>query len=84
MSLYHAGICLLQELHEGGSVPMSFNAILEKHRKLAFSEADKGRRFERLMQGFLRTEPFYEKLFQTGWLWNEFPYFPTGIQPHLL
>jgi predicted helicase len=50
---------------------MSFQQILDKHRSLAFSERDKGSRFERLMQAYLRTDPQFH--FQEVWLWNEFP-----------
>ncbi|MDD4527545.1 MAG: DEAD/DEAH box helicase family protein, partial [Candidatus Margulisbacteria bacterium] len=53
---------------------MSFNKILEKHRNLAYSEANKGNRFERLMQGYLLTDPKYAYLFKKVWLWSEFPY----------
>lgn len=34
---------------------MSFQKILDKYRKIAFSERDKGDRFERLMQAYLQT-----------------------------
>ena len=53
---------------------MSFQRILEKYRTISFSEKDKGTRFERLMQAFLQTVPWYEGLLQHVWLWNEFPY----------
>jgi predicted helicase len=52
---------------------MSFNHILEKYRKAAFSERDKGDRFERLMQAYLKTDPTYNGRFRQVWLWNEFP-----------
>ena len=52
---------------------MSFDRILEKYRKLAFSERDKGDRFERLMQAYLQTDPKYAYRFKNVWLWNEFP-----------
>ncbi|MCL1911609.1 MAG: DEAD/DEAH box helicase family protein, partial [Leptospirales bacterium] len=52
---------------------MTFDAILEKYRKQSFSERDKGYRFERLMQSFLKTFPKYANLFTSIWLWNEFP-----------
>lgn len=52
---------------------MSFLKILEKYRKISFSERDKGDRFERLMQAYLRTDPKYAYLFKNVWLWNEFP-----------
>ena len=52
---------------------MSFNKILDKYRKISFSERDKGNRFERLMQAYLQTDPKYSYLFKKVWLWNEFP-----------
>ena len=52
---------------------MSFQKILDKYRKIAFSERDKGNRFERLMQAYLKTDPKYAFLFKNVWLWNEFP-----------
>ena len=51
----------------------SFNTILDKYRKISFSERDKGDRFERLMQAYLKTDPKYAYLFKSVWLWNEFP-----------
>ncbi|GFH63470.1 MAG: DNA primase, partial [Candidatus Desulfovibrio kirbyi] len=53
---------------------MSFQAILTKYRDISVSERDKGTRFERLMQAFLKTYPVYEGKFRQIWLWNEFPY----------
>jgi len=52
---------------------MSFDRILEKYRKLSFSERDKGDRFERLMQAYLQTDPKYAYRFKNVWLWSEFP-----------
>jgi len=52
---------------------MSFLKILEKYRKISFSERDKGDRFERLMQAYLLTDPQYANQFKNVWLWNEFP-----------
>jgi predicted helicase len=51
----------------------TFNDIIDKYRKYAFSERDKGTRFERLMKGYLKTDAFYENLFSEVWLWEEFP-----------
>jgi hypothetical protein len=34
---------------------MNFNQILDKYRKISFSQKDKGERFERLMQAYLLT-----------------------------
>lgn len=50
-----------------------FTRILEKYRKLSYSQRDKGDRFERLMQGYLQTDPMYASKFKNVWLWNEFP-----------
>lgn len=52
---------------------MSFKKILEKYRKISFSERDKGNRFERLIQTYLQTDPKYAHHFKKVWLWNEFP-----------
>ncbi|MEN9304604.1 MAG: hypothetical protein RL264_3033 [Bacteroidota bacterium] len=52
---------------------MSFKKILDKYRKISFSERDKGDRFERLMQAYLLTDPKYSYQFKKVWLWNEFP-----------
>jgi predicted helicase len=52
---------------------MNFPQVLAKYRKIAFSEHDKGERFERLMQAYLKTDPKYYCLFKNVWLWNEFP-----------
>lgn len=47
--------------------------VLNKYRKYAFSERDKGDRFERLMQRFLLTYQKYNGLFEKVWLWKDFP-----------
>lgn len=52
---------------------MSFKLILEKYRKISFSEKDKGERFERLMKAYLLTDPKYAYKFEKVWLWNKFP-----------
>jgi predicted helicase len=63
----------------------TFNKILDKYRKISFSEHDKGARFERLMQTYLQSDPRYAYLFKRVWLWNDFPgksnlgFFDTGI-----
>src|SRR3990172_3061695 len=51
----------------------TFNTLLNKYRKISFSERDKGDRFERLMQAYLLTDPKYIYKFKKVWLWNEFP-----------
>ncbi|WP_339812758.1 type ISP restriction/modification enzyme [uncultured Imperialibacter sp.] len=52
---------------------MTFNQVLDKYRKISFSERDKGDRFERLMQAYLQTDPRYAHKLKKVWLWNEFP-----------
>ena len=51
---------------------MSFQTILDHYRQHAFSERDKGARFERLMQAYLQTDRRYADQFRHVWLWNEF------------
>lgn len=50
-----------------------FNKILDKYRKISFSEKDKGERFERLMKAYLLTDRKYADNFKKVWLWAEFP-----------
>lgn len=50
---------------------MSFREILDKFRKYALSERDKGDKFEKLMQAYLQTDLKYATLFSTVWLWND-------------
>lgn len=52
----------------------TFTKILDKFRKESFSERDKGFRFERLMQAYLKTTTIYANLFDEVWLWSEFQY----------
>jgi len=52
---------------------MSFNTVLERYRKVAFSERDKGTRFECLMKAFLKTYPIYQTIIRQVYLWSEFP-----------
>ena len=51
-----------------------FAQILNKFRQDAFSERDKGYRFERLMKAYLKTTTLYANLFEEVWLWTEFPF----------
>lgn len=53
---------------------MHFHTVLDRHRKLSFSERDKGARFEQLMRGYLLTSPIYENEFDKVWLWEDFPF----------
>ena len=52
---------------------MKFHQVIDKYRKISFSEKDKGDRFERLMQAYLLSDPIYAPIFKNVWLWNEFP-----------
>lgn len=52
----------------------NFQKVINRYREQSHSEADKGKRFERLMQAMLRTLPPYCNELQQVWLWNEFPY----------
>lgn len=52
---------------------MTFKHVLEKYRKYAFSERDKGSRFERLMKAYLLTDPKWMAKFKEVWLWEDFP-----------
>lgn len=51
---------------------MTFKDIHTKYRTISFSERDKGDRFERLIQAYLKTDPKYAHQFEHVWLWNEF------------
>lgn len=53
---------------------MTFDNLLEKYRKTSYSERNKGTRFEKLMQGFMKTYPPYLGKFNEVWMWNEFPF----------
>ncbi|HPQ72225.1 MAG TPA: DEAD/DEAH box helicase family protein [bacterium] len=53
---------------------MLFDEILTKYRKIAFSERDKGARFERLMRLYLMTDKLYANYFTNVWLWSDFPF----------
>lgn len=47
--------------------------ILQEFRQEAESKRDLGDRFERLMQAYFRTDPYYQDLFSSVWLWMEYP-----------
>ena len=51
----------------------TFQSVLNTFRKYAFSERDKGDKFERLMQAYLQTDPQYAHRFKNVWMWNDFP-----------
>ncbi len=58
-----------------------FEKVINRYRNQSHSEADKGKRFERLMQAMLRTIPPYCDELQQVWLWSEFP-FHQSISQH--
>jgi predicted helicase len=51
---------------------MTFKDILTRFRKEAFTEKDKGTRFERLMRLWLLSDPRFNQLTDV-WLWEDFP-----------
>ena len=53
---------------------MNFRDILTKFRQTAFSERDKGNKFEELMKRYLISDPTYNSVINTVYLWNEFPF----------
>ena len=53
---------------------LPFHKVLNKYRQESFSERDKGNRFERLIQAYLKTDPRYTSMLSEVWLWNEFPF----------
>lgn len=52
---------------------MTFQSLLEKYRTYAFSERDKGARFEHLMQAWLKTDPLFKDRLSHVWMWEDFP-----------
>ncbi len=53
---------------------MNFEKVLSSYRKTAYSQRDKGARFETLMKHYLLTSPLHKRDVKEVWLWNEFPY----------
>lgn len=54
-------------------VTTSIYEVLDHLRASALSEADKGAKFERLVQSYLRTDPVWTDQFSQVWLWGEWP-----------
>ena len=52
----------------------TFASLLRDIRKAAYSEKDKGTRFERLIKNYLQTSTKYAVQLKTVWLWEQFPY----------
>jgi predicted helicase len=52
-------------------VARTIYSLLTEIRETSFSEREKGDRFERLMQAYLRTEPRYVECYSDVWRWSE-------------
>lgn len=52
---------------------MTLPKELYNYHSIFFSERDKVERFERLIQTYLQTDPYYKSIFKEVWMWNEFP-----------
>jgi len=48
--------------------------ILQRYRKNAQSNVHLGMQFERLIQGYLKTDKLYANKFKEVWVWSEFPF----------
>lgn len=55
------------------SINNYFFNILKNYQKQAFSQRDKGNKFETLIQAYLQTDPLYKDQFEKVWLWSDFP-----------
>ena len=51
----------------------TFGDVLDEIRADATSEADKGRRFERLVKRYFQQDALYSRTFSNVWLWSEWP-----------
>lgn len=51
----------------------SIFSVLDHLRASALSEADKGTKFERLVQSYLRTDPLFVDQYSDVWMWGEWP-----------
>lgn len=51
----------------------TIHSILDELRDDARNNRDMGDKFERLIQAFLRKDPFYADLFSEVWMWMEWP-----------
>lgn len=57
---------------------MNFEEMLARLREHARTARDKGSLFERLMAGYVKTEPRYADLFDEVWRWEDWPFRWTG------
>jgi predicted helicase len=60
---YDKGIHSMKTIHD----------ILIELAQAAISSRDKGDKFERLMEGYLKTDPLYTARFSDVWLWSDWP-----------
>ncbi|HVA66887.1 MAG TPA: type ISP restriction/modification enzyme [Elusimicrobiota bacterium] len=52
---------------------MTIHDILEEFRREASSNRELGDKFERLVAGYLKTDPLYQAKYSDIWLWTEWP-----------
>lgn len=52
----------------------AFEQLILDLRALSINKAEQGTRFEKLMKQFFLTDKLYAELYETVWLWKEFPY----------
>src|ERR1700691_2350067 len=51
----------------------TIHSLLAHIRETSLSEREKGDRFERLIQAYLRADPGYAQHFSEVWMWSEWP-----------
>ncbi|MGB6057607.1 MAG: type ISP restriction/modification enzyme [Microthrixaceae bacterium] len=51
----------------------TFHDILDELEAASLDTAEKGNRFERLMQAYLTTDPEFAQIYEQVWLWMEYP-----------
>ncbi len=49
----------------------SFQTVLDHVRSISDTEAEKGRRFERLMKSYFEQDPLYRDRFSRVWMWSD-------------
>lgn len=59
---------------KGVFIMAGFMSLLQTIRKEAFTERDKGTRFERLICNYLKTSRKYSELLDSVWMWENFPF----------
>jgi predicted helicase len=51
----------------------TIHEILQQLAQAATDNRDKGDKFERLIEGFLKADPLYSAKFSSVWLWSDWP-----------